>query len=126
MKKILSIMLLLSLVLVGCYNNADKKRYSSNSERDTVESFGDDGRFGVFYALDELDLYDVKNQKSIDHITNFKDIKPYVYSVGEKGYTKLDYENDKIIQSNKLENFSDLDKQIFKDLERAKKPTRKI
>lgn len=126
MKRLLSIMLLLILslsLMIGCSNDEDN-RYSSNSGKDTVESFGSDGRFGVFYLLDKLDLYDVKDQKSIDHVTNFIDIKPYVYSVGEKGYTKLNYEDTKIFQSNKLGDFSDKDQQIFKELEKSKKPTR--
>ncbi|MDM0720694.1 hypothetical protein ACQR3D_03405 [Clostridium perfringens] len=64
----------------------------------------------------KLDLYDTKNQDAIDIISNYKEIEPYVYTIGEKGYTKLNYDNGNLIQSNDLNKFSNNDKAIFEDL----------
>lgn len=127
MKKILSILLILilgSMLVIGCSNN-DENRYSSLSGKDTIASFGTDGRFGIFKLFDDnivkKDLFDVKDQQSIDKVKVYKDSNPYVYSIGELGYTKINYDNAKIIQSKNLKDFSDSDQQIFKKLENSKK-----
>ncbi|XZM25940.1 hypothetical protein ACSXAF_07975 [Clostridium perfringens] len=49
-------------------------------------------------------------------ISNYKEIEPYVYTIGEKGYTKLNYANENLIQSNDLNKFSNNDKAIFEKL----------
>ena len=41
----------------------------------------------------------MKNQDSFDRIDNYKDIKPYIYTIGKKGYTRLNYDTGKYIQS---------------------------
>lgn len=61
-------------------------------------------------------MFDAKNEHSIDIISNYKEIEPYVYTIGEKGYTKLNYANGNLIQSNDLNKFSNNDKAIFEDL----------
>ena len=124
MKKISLIFIALSfaLLFLGCGNNNEASRYSSTAaDRDTIESFGVDGQFAIYKFSDEnfnkkLDLYDTKNQDAIDIISNYKEIEPYVYTIGEKGYTKLNYANGNLIQSNDLNKFSNNDKAIFEDL----------
>ena len=49
-------------------------------------------------------------------ISDYKEIEPYVYTIGKKGYTKLNYASGNIIQSNDLNEFSTNDKDIFEDL----------
>lgn len=63
-----------------------------------------------------MDLFDTKNQHRIDLVSNYKEIEQYVYTIGEKGYTKLNYTNGNLIQSNDLNKFSNNDKAIFEDL----------
>lgn len=122
MKKISLIFIALSFVLLFIfYGNDEVPRYSSTGDRDTMESFGVDGQFAIYKFSDEnfnkkLDLYDTKNQDVIDIISNYKEIEPYVYTIGEKGYTKLNYANGNLIQSNDLNKFSNNDKAIFEDL----------
>ncbi|EHA6441861.1 hypothetical protein ACSXEE_15655 (plasmid) [Clostridium perfringens] len=123
MKKFSLIFIVLSLTLlfIGCGNNNEVPRYSSTADRDTIESFGVDGQFAIYKCVDKnfnkkLDLFDTKNQHRIDLVSNYKEIEPYVYTIGEKGYTKLNYANESIIQSNDLNEFSTNDKAIFEDL----------
>lgn len=122
MKKISLIFIALSFVLLFIfYGNDEVPRYSSTGDRDTMESFGVDGQFAIYKFSDEnfnkkLDLYDTKNQDAIDIISNYKEIEPYVYIIGEKGYTKLNYANGNLIQSNDLNEFSTNDKAIFEKL----------
>lgn len=122
MKKISLIFIALSFVLLFIfYGNDEVPRYSSTGDRDTIESFGVDGQFAIYKFSDEnfnkkLDLYDTKNQDAIDIISNYKEIEPYVYTIGEKGYTKLNYANGNLIQSNDLNKFSNNDKAIFEGL----------
>ena len=123
MKKIFLIFIALSFVLlfIFCGNDNEVPRYSSTGDRDTMESFGVDGQFAIYKFSDEnfnkkLDLYDAKNDDAIDIISNYKEIEPYVYTIGEKGYTKLNYANGNLIQSNDLNKFSTNDKAIFEYL----------
>ena len=123
MKKISLIFIALSfaLLFLGCGNNNEVPRYSSTGDRDTMESFGVDGQFAIYKCVDKnfnkkLDLFDTKNQHRIDLVSNYKEIEPYVYTIGEKGYTKLNYTNGNLIQSNDLNKFSNNDKAIFEDL----------
>ncbi|MBO3378287.1 hypothetical protein JJB39_02700 [Clostridium perfringens] len=122
MKKISLIFIALSFVLLFIfYGNDEVPRYSSTGDKDTMESFGVDGQFAIYKFSDEnfnkkLDLYDTKNQDAIDIISNYKEIEPYVYTIGEKGYTKLNYANGNLIQSNDLNKFSNNDKTIFEGL----------
>ncbi|EJT6491309.1 hypothetical protein ACQPUH_05050 [Clostridium perfringens] len=123
MKKISLIFIALSFVLLflGCGNDNEVPRYSSTGDRDTMESFGVDGQFAIYKCVDKnfnkkLDLFDTKNQRRIDLVSNYKEIEPYVYTIGEKGYTKLNYANGNLIQSNDLNKFSNNDKAIFENL----------
>ena len=122
MKKISLIFIALSFVLLFLFcGNNEVPRYSSTGDRDTIESFGVDGQFAIYKCVDKnfnkkLDLFDTKNQHRIDLVSNYKEIEPYVYTIGEKGYTKLNYANGNLIQSNDLNKFSNNDKAIFEDL----------
>ena len=123
MKKFSLIFIALSfaLLFIGCGNNNEVPRYSYAGDRDTIESFGVDGQFAIYKFSDEnfnkkLDLFDTKNQNRIDIISNYKEIEPFVYTIGKKGYTKLNYANGNLIQSNDLNKFSNNDKAIFEDL----------
>lgn len=122
MKKISLIFIALSFVLLFLFcGNNEVPRYSSTGDRDTIESFGVDGQFAIYKYVDnnfnkKLDLYDAKNDDDIDMISYYKEIEPYVYTIGEKGYTKLNYTNGNLIQSNDLNKFSNNDKAIFEDL----------
>ncbi|EDT70781.1 hypothetical protein [Clostridium perfringens] len=123
MKKFSLIFIVLSLTLLflGCGNNNEVPRYSSTADRDTIESFGVDGQFAIYKCVDKnfnkkLDLFDTKNQHRIDLVSNYKEIEPYVYTIGENGYTKLNYANGNLIQSNDLNEFSNNDKAIFEKL----------
>ena len=122
MKKISLIFIALSFVLLFLFcGNNEVPRYSSTGDRDTIESFGVDGQFAIYKFSDEnfnkkLDLYDTKNQDAIDIISNYKEIEPFVYTIGKKGYTKLNYSNGNYIQTNDLSKFSTKDKAIFENL----------
>lgn len=123
MKKFSLIFIALSfaLLFLGCGNNNEVPRYSYAGDRDTIESFGVDGQFAIYKFSDEnfnkkLDLFDTKNQNHIDIISNYKEIEPFVYTIGKKGYTKLNYSNGNFIQVNDLSKFSTKDKAIFEDL----------
>ena len=122
MKKISLIFIALSFTLLFLfYGNDEVPRYSSTGDRDTIESFGVDGQFAIYKFSDEnfnkkLDLFDTKNQNAIDIISNYKEIEPFVYTIGKKGYTKLNYSNGNYIQTNDLSKFSTKDKAIFEDL----------
>ncbi|EOU1681972.1 hypothetical protein M1Z66_000877 [Clostridium perfringens] len=123
MKKFSLIFIALSfaLLFIGCGNNNEVPRYSYAGDRDTIESFGVDGQFAIYKFSDEnfnkkLDLFDTKNQNRIDIISNYKEIEPFVYTIGKKGYTKLNYSNGNFIQVNDLSKFSTKDKAIFEDL----------
>ncbi|MGU8605464.1 hypothetical protein [Clostridium perfringens] len=123
MKKFSLIFIALSfaLLFLVCGNNNEVPRYSSTGDRDTIESFGVDGQFAIYKCVDKnfnkkLDLFDTKNQHRIDLVSNYKEIEPYVYTIGENGYTKLNYANENLIQSNDLNEFSTNDKAIFEKL----------
>ena len=123
MKKISLIFIALSfaLLFLVCGNNNEVHRYSSTGDRDTIESFGVDGQFAIYKCVDKnfnkkLDLFDTKNQQRIDLVSYYKEIEPYVYTIGENGYTKLNYANGNLIQSNDLNEFSTNDKAIFEKL----------
>ncbi len=107
--------------------NVDVERddkYSDDWGRDTIEYFGEDGRFGIFdIDLEKgYGLCDEKYFNVIDYVSKYKEIKPYIYAIGsEYGYTKLNYETGDFKQSKKLEDFSKEDIKIFKALKEKDK-----
>ena len=95
-----------------------EKVYSDG--RHTIVSFGNK-RFsiekGVWDGETTKCLIDRKKsgpEATIDYIEKYKEILSCVYTIGEKGFTKLNYETSEVIQSKNIDDFSEEDKEIFK------------
>ena len=95
-----------------------EKVYSDG--RHTIVSFGNK-RFsiekGVWDGETTKCLIDRKKsgpEAIIDYIEKYKEILSYVYTIGEKGYTKLNYDTGEVIQSKNIDDVSEEDKEIFK------------
>ena len=98
----------------------------------TIESFGKRKEFEIWRSGTKKDgnwiLFDRDKNKEIDIVRVFTESfsSPYVYTLGEKGYTKLNYETAEIVQSKSIEDFSEQDSSVFKKLEaKAKGKDRK-
>ena len=92
--------------------------------RDTVAEFGD-RRFvilsGKYHGVMKWNLYDRKNYKSIDDgITDYHEEGEYVYTYGEKGYTKLNFVTGEYLQSESLNDFTGEDCDILNGLKKEK------
>lgn len=127
MKKLVVIVMSIFIILtfVSCQEEGEYPKYG----RDTVAYFGD-ARFVVLVGYKGenkyWDFYDQKDNKGrIDIIDNYKDIKPFAYTIGEKGYTKVNYESGDLKQSKDLDEFDDNAKEIFKQLENEKDKVKK-
>ena len=113
---ILGILLISLIGLMGCTNKEkDSKRYSSTDNKDTIASFGEDGRFCIADISKAAYLIDETKHPIIDRVKFYREIKPYVYTIGDKGYTKLNYENGKIKESKNIKDFSKEDQKIFEE-----------
>ena len=95
-----------------------QKVYSDG--RHTIVSFGNK-RFsiekGVWDGETTKCLIDREKsgpEATIDYIEKYKEILSCVYTIGEKGFTKLNYETSEVIQSKNIDDFSEEDKEIFK------------
>ena len=99
--------------------------------RKTIKSFGKRKQFAVekgFWIEDDgketrtWELFDIDKNNCIDEIRYFtrSSSSPCVYSLGEKGYTKLNYETGEIIQSRNINDFQGDDKTVFEKLEVTK------
>ena len=95
-----------------------EKVYSDG--RHTIVSFGNK-RFsiekGIWDGETTKCLIDRKKsgtEATIDYIERYKEVLSCVYTIGERGYTKLNYETDEVIQSENINDFSEEDKEIFK------------
>ena len=98
-----------------------EKVYSDG--RHTIVSFGNK-RFSIEKGVwdGETTKCLINREKSgpeatIDYIEKYKEILSYVYTIGEKGSTKLNYETGEIIQSKNIDDFSEEDKEIFKSFD---------
>ena len=95
--------------------------------RKTIESFGTRKEFEIWRSGTKKDgcwiLFDRDKNKEIDIVRVFTESfsSPYVYTLGEKGYTKLNYKTEEIIQSKIIEDFPEEDKRVFKKLENKAK-----
>lgn len=112
-----------------------------NGGRDTHEQFGD-RRFVILRmgnlntSKDSYSLYDRKKAEQIEgKITNYKEIPPYVYTIGKGGpgeiyyvtqgektsdsiyYTRVNYETGEVIQHLDKQLFSEKDIEVFEKLE---------
>lgn len=92
-------------------------------DRHTIVSFGNN-RFsiekGVWNGETIKCLIDRKKsgpEATIDYIERYKEVLSCVYTIGEKGYTKLNSETAEIIQNKDINLFSEEDIKIFKELE---------
>lgn len=125
MKKIVIffIPILVISLFIGCGKETPYPSYG----KDTISYFGD-ARFIIMDGSPDPDvfLWDQKENKAIDSIgsgnnyRNYRNIKPYVYTVGKKGYTKLNYDTAEYTQSENLKNFNADDQKIFKKLDENK------
>ena len=95
-----------------------QKVYSDG--RHTIVSFGNK-RFSIEKGVWDgettkclIDREKSGSEATIDYIEKYKEILSCVYTLGEKGYTKLNYETGEIIQSKNIDDFSEEDKEIFK------------
>ncbi len=94
--------------------------------RHTIASFGKRKEFDIWKSGsgDEVlwILFDRDKNKEIDVIQHYTTSPKnlIVYTIGEKGYTKLNSETAEIIQSKDINLFSEEDIKIFKELESKK------
>ena len=92
--------------------------------RNTKTSFGKRNEFTIFRCSSNGKVswffYNRDKNKDIDKIRYFtrSSSSPCVYTLGEKGYTKLNYETGEIIQSKNINDFSKEDQEIFNSLEK--------
>ena len=95
--------------------------------RKTIKSFGKRKQFAVekgFWIEDDgkkirtWELFDIDKNNCIDEIRYFtrSSSSPCVYSLGKKGYTRLNYETGEIIQSRNINDFQGDDKTVFEKL----------
>lgn len=94
--------------------------------RHTIASFGKRKEFHIWRngSKNEVSwiLFDRDKNNGIDKIRYFtrSSSSPCVYSLGKKGYTKLNYETGEIIQSKNINDFQGDDKTVFEKLEVTK------
>ena len=88
----------------------------------TVDAFGDN-RF--YLTKDEFSensfiLFDHERstlEKAIDSGIHKQGEYSYIYTIGDKGYTKVNEKTGEVKQSKSLEDFSEDDQEIFRQLE---------
>lgn len=94
--------------------------------RHTIASFGKRKEFDIWKSKsgDEirLILFDKDKNKEIDRIEHYTTSPKnlIVYTIGRKGYTKLNSETAEVTQSKDINLFSEEDIKIFKELESRK------
>lgn len=106
------------------YDSDGKMIYQD--DRHTIASFGKRKEFDIWKngSKGEVSwiLFDRDKNKEIDRIDRYtlSPSKLIVYTIGEKGYTKLNYETAEVIQNKDINLFSEEDIKIFKELEAGK------
>lgn len=123
LKKFITIIFLLACIcsFVSCEETTE---YPIGG-RDTHDYFGN-ARIVILIGTypdstkKEYVLYDREKDAAIDTITNYQEIKSYVYAIGEKGYTKLNYETGELTQSLSVSDFSKDDQSVFKEIQKNK------
>lgn len=94
--------------------------------RHTIASFGKRKEFDIWKSRsgDEVlwILFDRDKNKEIDRIEHYTTSpeKVIVYTIGRKGYTKLNSKTAEVTQSKDINLFSEEDIKIFKELESRK------
>ena len=125
-------------VILAAHGIRAMEEWLSESEKDENENIiHPDGRYTIAYfgKRKEFDiekskfnnkvswlLCDRDKHDCIDEIRYFirSSSSPCVYSLGKKGYTKLNYETGDVIQNKDINLFSEEDIKIFKELEAGK------
>lgn len=124
-KNLILILLILwiAFIIFAIFINHDDQREYPTTGRDLHEYFGD-ARFSILNGHDEngnntLILYDGKKIETIDEeIKTYDEINGYVYLIGKRGYTFLDYVKGEYIQSKDLAAFNEDQLTIFQELEK--------
>ena len=100
-------------------------------DRHTITSFGENKRFAIEKCSSDQKvtwfLFDRDKNKDIDmniEDYDYKRISSCVYTKGEKGYTKLNFETAEIKQSQDISEFSQEDQEIFKTIKPREKSTK--
>ncbi len=84
--------------------------------RDTVAEFGETCDYAILSGSGDV-LFNSEKQQTIEtNVIGYIEINPFVYTIGDRGYTKLNYETGEIIQESSLELFEEKDKKIFAKL----------
>ncbi len=95
------------------------------NRKDVIAEFGN-ARFVILraYNKDKKEaywiLYDNAKFAIERKVKNFTQVEPNVYTVGENGYIKLNYETAETVQSKEIPKFLEEDQRIFKKLEAEK------
>lgn len=115
MRKVLIVLICISILLVGCSNIP--KKYPKG--RDTVESFGD-GRFQVLKVGPDKILYLVDESKPQfngrvveSNVSGYTRKGEFVYVVGKGGYTVLNYKTGELRQYESLDELPDQEQKLF-------------
>lgn len=109
--KIIVLFIVLSMVL-GC----TKVKYQPG--RDTHEFFGD-GTFQILSSSRRMVLVNNDKLQNVEtNVYKYRDINPFVYVIGEKGFTLIDYKNKTVKQNSQIEYFSTEEKEIFNEIEK--------
>ena len=129
MKKLLATFIIIgviSMMFNGCSLEENDGNPYPKGGRDTVAEFGI-RRFAILRGGDideniiEWTLFDRELQSDIDgNIDNYIEYSPYVYTIGSKGNTKLNYETGALKQGKELSEFSGEDQNIFNKLQETK------
>ena len=90
--------------------------------RKTIQSFGNRRQFAIEKSgVEEISwcLFDRDQNKDIDDISRYimPPSKLEVYTIGKKGYTKIDTNTSKIKQNKNIYEFSREEQEIFRSLE---------
>ena len=106
------------------YDESGKMIYDDG--RHTIESFGKRKEFEIWRSGTKKDgdwiLFDRDKNKEMDIVDRYimPPSKLEVYTIGEKGYTKVDTNTSEIIQNKNISEFSQDDQEIFRSLEAGK------
>lgn len=108
------IVLLVCLSIIFVAVACKKTKYPSG--KDTIESFGD-GKFQISKTPSRFVLINEKTNEFLEsNIYRYKEIKPFVYIIGESGYLILNYETGEIKKHKKVEYFSNEEIKIFNQM----------
>ena len=130
---IIAIVVLLGSVLLRYSDNPLKEKYDEIkyvTGGRGIKWIADFGirRFEIFRLTKDMQknikrwvLYDSQGSCAIEEDAySYIELNPYVYTIGDEGYTKLNYEIAEVTRSKEASEFSKEDQKIFKKLEAEK------